>query len=60
MERLFEGDRNARMRLDAAPWSFDKAWRKVGKHAVWLGIAFASHPTDAERVRFFTEAAAAR
>ena len=38
-ERLFEGDRNARMRLDAAPWSFDKAWRKGGKHAVWLSIA---------------------
>jgi cytochrome c oxidase accessory protein FixG len=40
VERLFEGDRNARMRLDAAPWSFDKLWRKVGKHAVWLGIGF--------------------
>ncbi len=40
VERAFEGDRNARMRLDAAPWSFDKAWRKAGKHAVWLGIAF--------------------
>ena len=40
VERLFEGDRNARMKLDAAPWSFDKAWRKIGKHAVWLGVAF--------------------
>jgi cytochrome c oxidase accessory protein FixG len=40
VERAFEGDRNARMRLDAAPWSFDKAWRKIGKHLVWLGIAF--------------------
>lgn len=40
VERLFEGDRNARMRLDAAPLSFDKLWRKVGKHLVWLGIAF--------------------
>lgn len=40
IERLFEGDRNARMKLDAAPWSLDKAWRKGGKHAVWLGIAF--------------------
>jgi len=40
VERAFEGDRNARMRLDAAPWSFDKLWRKSGKHAVWLGIAF--------------------
>jgi cytochrome c oxidase accessory protein FixG len=40
IERAFEGDRNARMRLDAAPWSFDKLWRKAGKHAVWLGVAF--------------------
>jgi cytochrome c oxidase accessory protein FixG len=40
VERAFEGDRNARMRLDAAPWSFDKAWRKTGKHLAWLVIAF--------------------
>ncbi|WP_293481176.1 cytochrome c oxidase accessory protein CcoG [Phenylobacterium sp.] len=40
VERLFEGDRNARMRLAAAPWSFDKLWRKGGKHLVWLGVAF--------------------
>lgn len=39
VERLFEGDRNARMRLDAAPTSFNKVWRKVGKHAVWLLVA---------------------
>lgn len=40
VERLFEGDRNARMRLDAAPLSFDKIWRKTGKHLTWLAIAF--------------------
>jgi len=40
VERLFEGDRNARMRLDAAAWSFGKLWRKAGKHLVWLGVAF--------------------
>jgi cytochrome c oxidase accessory protein FixG len=40
IERAFEGDRNARMRLAGAPWSFDKLWRKGGKHAVWLGVAF--------------------
>ena len=40
VERMFEGDRNARMRLAAAPMSFDKLWRKGGKHAVWLGVAF--------------------
>ncbi|MCB9961407.1 MAG: cytochrome c oxidase accessory protein CcoG [Hyphomonas sp.] len=40
VERAFEGDRAARMRLDAAPWSFNKLWRKLGKHLVWLIIAF--------------------
>ncbi len=40
VERLFEGDRAARMRLDKAPWSLNKAWRKLGKHTVWLVIAF--------------------
>ena len=39
VERAFEGDRNARMKLDAAPMSFDKLWRKSGKHLVWLLIA---------------------
>jgi cytochrome c oxidase accessory protein FixG len=42
VERLFEGDRNARMRLDAQPWSFDKLWRKAGKHVSWLAIAGAT------------------
>jgi len=42
VERAFEGDRNARMRLDAAPWSFDKLWRKTGKHLTWLAIGFAT------------------
>ncbi len=40
VEAWIEGDRNARMRLDAEPWSLNKAWRKALKHAVWLGIAF--------------------
>lgn len=40
VERAFEGDRAARMRLDHQPWSFNKAWRKLGKHTVWLIIAF--------------------
>ena len=38
VERRFEGDRAARMRLDAAPWSFDKLLRKGGKQGVWLAI----------------------
>lgn len=42
VERAFEGDRNARMRLDKAPWSLNKAGRKIGKHAVWLVISLAT------------------
>jgi cytochrome c oxidase accessory protein FixG len=42
VERAFEGDRNARMKLDASPLSFDKAWRKSGKHLVWIAIAAAT------------------
>ncbi len=38
MEKQFEGDRQARMRLDAAPVSPGKLLRKGGKHAVWIAI----------------------
>ncbi len=38
VERRFEGDRTARMRLDSAPWNFDKLWRKAGKQLVWIAI----------------------
>lgn len=39
VEKLFEGDRNKRMKLDAAPWSLDKLWRKSGKQATWIAIS---------------------
>ncbi len=39
VERLIEGDRNARIRLDKSPLGANKALRKVLKHAVWLVIA---------------------
>ena len=38
VERWFEGDRNARLKLDKAPWSIDKLWRKAGKQLVWIAI----------------------
>ncbi|MEM8986881.1 MAG: cytochrome c oxidase accessory protein CcoG [Pseudomonadota bacterium] len=41
-ERLVEGDRNKRMRLDKAPWSVKKATKKATKHALWLLIAAAT------------------
>jgi polyferredoxin len=39
VERLFEGDRNRRLKLDAAPWGFEKLWRKGGKQLVWIVLA---------------------
>ncbi len=42
VERLIEGDRNERMRLDRAPMSAGKAARKTLKHAAWLAIAAAT------------------
>jgi len=39
IEKKTEGDRSARMRRDAAPMSFDKFWRKGGKHVLWLMVA---------------------
>ena len=38
VERLFQGDRNARIKLDAAPWTFGKIWRKAATHIGWLLI----------------------
>jgi len=38
IERQFEGERMARLKMDKAPWSFRKAWRRGGKHAVWLAL----------------------
>jgi len=40
VERLIEGDRNARIRLDRQPLSLAKAGKKVAKHAIWLVIGF--------------------
>jgi cytochrome c oxidase accessory protein FixG len=42
VEQFFEGDRNQRIRLDKQKWDFNKAWRKIGKHVVWLLIALAT------------------
>lgn len=39
-ERVFEGDRNKRIKLDKQPWNKEKLLRKSGKHATWLAIAF--------------------
>jgi cytochrome c oxidase accessory protein FixG len=42
VERFIEGDRNARMKLDASPWTFEKIRKRVAKHAIWIMIAMAT------------------
>lgn len=39
MERLVEGDRNKRMKLDAAPWTSQKILRKTFKQVLWISFA---------------------
>ncbi len=38
VERQFEGDRAVRMKLDEGAWTFNKLWRKGGKHVTWAAI----------------------
>jgi len=38
VERFIEGDRNARIKLDAGPWTTDKIGKRVAKHSIWLVI----------------------
>jgi cytochrome c oxidase accessory protein FixG len=42
VERFWQGDRNARMRLAKAPWTFEKLWKLGATHISWLLIALAT------------------
>jgi cytochrome c oxidase accessory protein FixG len=53
VERLIQGDRNERMRLDKAPWSAAKIRKKTLTHAAWLLIAAA---TGGAWVMYFADA----
>jgi len=55
VENLIEGDRSARIRLAAEPWSAQKVVKRVSKHAIWLVIALA---TGGAWVFYFTDAPA--
>jgi cytochrome c oxidase accessory protein FixG len=39
IERVFEGDRMARIRLDAAPWQLPNLARKAAKHGAWITLS---------------------
>jgi cytochrome c oxidase accessory protein FixG len=53
VERVIEGDRRERIRLDAAPWSPSKVAQKVSKHTLWLVIAWG---TGGAWVLYFADA----
>lgn len=38
-ERICEGDRNKRIKLDAATWNVEKILRRSGTHTIWLLIS---------------------
>jgi cytochrome c oxidase accessory protein FixG len=39
IEQIVEGDRGKRMKLDKAPWTFDKVRKKFTKQFLWLSLA---------------------
>ncbi|TSD77294.1 cytochrome c oxidase accessory protein CcoG [Pseudomonas sp. KBS0710] len=38
-EKVTEGERNQRIKLQAAPWSLNKLTRRSAKHTLWLAIS---------------------
>lgn len=38
-EKVTEGERNQRIKLDAAPWGSNKLARRAAKHTLWLGVS---------------------
>ncbi|MGY8812663.1 MAG: cytochrome c oxidase accessory protein CcoG [Pseudomonadales bacterium] len=41
-EKVTEGERHQRVRLDAAPWSLNKLARRTAKHGIWLAVSLAT------------------
>jgi len=44
-ERITEGDRGQRLKLDAAPWSIHKLGRRTARHGLWLAISLVTAVT---------------
>ncbi len=42
VDRLIDGDRNAQIRLDKAPWTMNKILKRAAKYAIWLLISVAT------------------
>jgi Polyferredoxin len=41
-ERFTEGERHTRIKLDKQPLSVGKARKKIAKHTIWFGVAWAT------------------
>ena len=41
-EKITEGDRSQRIKLDAAPWTPAKLLRRSAKHIIWLAVSLAT------------------
>lgn len=41
IEYLIDGDRNAQIKLKAAPWSFAKIWKRLVKNAIFVFLSIA-------------------
>ncbi len=39
IEHITEGERHQRIKLDAAPWSWQKILRRTAKHSLWLMVS---------------------
>ena len=55
VERYFQGDRNTQMRRDKSPLTFEKFWKKLATHIVWIIIALC---TGGAWVFYFNDAPA--
>jgi len=53
IDRLIDGDRNAQLRLDAAPWTAEKVARRLSKWSIFLAISLA---TGGAWVLYFADA----
>ncbi|MCB9991987.1 MAG: cytochrome c oxidase accessory protein CcoG [Rhodospirillales bacterium] len=53
VERIVQGDRNARKKLQEGPWKFEKIWKISLTHFIWLAIAWC---TAGSFVLYFNDA----
>lgn len=42
VEKIVQGDRNARVKIREGPWNFNKIWRIALTHTLWVAIAWAT------------------